>query len=313
MSSHDRGQLGGRESRPRRILYVVGCGRSGSTILGFALGNLARAIDLGEVLDFVKFRGQPNGFGPETDNYRFWSGLLTGIEKRLGKRIDFDRLRSLQARVDTHTALLLALIPGWRQAERAEWRTFLRALYDTLLDDPRFDIIVDSSKYPSRLWHLQSIYDERSLHVIHLLRDPLALARAFGTGEQSVSRGFVPSMMYYLYINASASLLTLGEKWRSTYRLFYEDFVADPESQLRRICEAFEFDPGASLTLIREERPLPRGFIFNGNRMRVLPSIVLKKRARDTLRELGWRRRVADVAVRLFRSETGSPNSRQDR
>lgn len=60
----------------KRIIYIVGCGRSGSTLMGFALGNIAGALDLGEVMDFLRFRGHPNGFDSDSDNYQFWDGVL---------------------------------------------------------------------------------------------------------------------------------------------------------------------------------------------------------------------------------------------
>jgi hypothetical protein len=80
---------------PKRVIYIAGCGRSGTTILGFALGSMGRTIDLGEVVDFVKFKGRPNGFGPDTPNYSFWDDVMRDVAAKLST-LDFDSLEYMQ-------------------------------------------------------------------------------------------------------------------------------------------------------------------------------------------------------------------------
>jgi hypothetical protein len=41
----------------KKLIYIMGCGRSGSTILGFILNNGNSCLDLGEVIDFLKRKG----------------------------------------------------------------------------------------------------------------------------------------------------------------------------------------------------------------------------------------------------------------
>jgi len=38
----------------KKLIYVMGCGRSGTTILGVALGKGNKCLDLGEVVNFLK-------------------------------------------------------------------------------------------------------------------------------------------------------------------------------------------------------------------------------------------------------------------
>src|SRR5688572_10440001 len=93
----------------KRIIYIAGCGRSGTTILGFALGSIGRAIDLGEILDFVKFKGRPNGFGPGTPNHEFWDSVMRNVSSKLGG-LDFDTLEFMQRKLDSHQALLRSVL-----------------------------------------------------------------------------------------------------------------------------------------------------------------------------------------------------------
>jgi hypothetical protein len=263
----------------KRIVYIAGCGRSGTTILGFALGNMGRAIDLGEVLDFVKFKGSPNGFGPDTANYKFWDNVRSDVASKLCG-IDFDSLKSLERKLDSHQALLRSvLLAGRAQPGGLEqYRGFLKALYERLLKDDRYDVFIDSSKYPSRLHHLLRVFEDETVCVVHLMRNPIELARTFRKDKQSGRKSFLETMLYFFVVNTLIVRVTRGLDESRYQRLYFEDLIAEPVQQVDRIAKAFGLDATMVLQRIRDNLPLPRGFIFNGNRMRVRESVRLERR-----------------------------------
>ena len=55
-----------------KVVYIMGCGRSGTTLLGVILGNSRGALNVGELVDYPKFSGIPSGFDAESDNFKFW-------------------------------------------------------------------------------------------------------------------------------------------------------------------------------------------------------------------------------------------------
>ena len=73
-----------------KIIYIMGCGRSGTTILGYILGNGEKACDLGELIDFIKREGQPNGFGLETENGQFWHTIRQRMKGDIGVIFSYD-------------------------------------------------------------------------------------------------------------------------------------------------------------------------------------------------------------------------------
>jgi hypothetical protein len=290
-------------SASKRIIYIAGCGRSGTTILGFALGSIGRAIDLGEVLDFVKFKGRPNGFGPDTPNYAFWNDVMHDVAARLSV-LDFDALECMQRRLDSHRALLrsMFLSHGKPRDGLRRYHAYIQALYDRLLKDDRYDVIIDSSKYPSRLQHLLQVFKGETVCVVHLMRNPIELARAFRKDEQSGRKSFLETMLYFFVVNSLIDHVTRDLDESRYQRLYFEDFISEPVQQIGRIAKAFGLDATAALQRIRDNEPLPRGFVFNGNRMRVQQSVRL-----EPLRRVGGKRTMVERGIeRAFEAWFGS-------
>lgn len=298
----------------KKIIYVVGCGRSGTTLLGFALGNAARTLDLGEVLDFVRFRGRPNGFGTETENYEFWQSVLRGIEEEFGE-VDFVRLASLQASVDNHTSVLPLTVLGsfFRRRDVADYRRFLNCLYDRIQMHDSFEFFVDSSKYPSRLLHLRKVYSDDRIRVIHIIRNPIELARAMRSTEQSTPRSFFQAMLYFFLINSFSLLATRGLGRTRCLRLHYEDLASEPEATLKQIGDTFSIDTVPAIESVREGEPLRRGHIFNGNRMRMQECVIFRRSSGLTAKR-SWVERVVEGMARVaFGASTQSDRSRPAR
>jgi len=272
-----------RASDLGRLVYVVGCGRSGTTILGFCLGNAAGAIDLGEVLDFARFRGQPNGFEPGTENYQFWQRVgaqLHGDRRWPG----FDAFGALQKRFDRHASLLPVALLGRLLVPfgLTRYRQALAALYESIFQEAGNRTCIDSSKYPSRLLHLAAILPPERLAIVHLIRDPAALVEAFSRDDQGPPRAAAPALLYYAFVNSAARCLIARHRAIPSTKLHYEAFVAEPEALLRAVGRRIGLDVEAAISKIASATPLRRGYIFNGNRMRIQPEVVLRRAPPDS-------------------------------
>lgn len=264
----------------KKIIYILGCGRSGSTILGFCLGNADNTLDLGEVIEFAKFKGHPNEFHPGSENYAFWESVVKQIEDSQGV-IDFDRLLKLQKRFDNHYLfLLLLLFPEFLLAPFGlrEYRKFLKLEYDSIFCQSEHGWYVDSSKYPTRLLHLRAIYGADRIKVVHLIRNPGALANAFQNKDhQSKTKSFLASMVYYLTINLFSVFIYFLTPPENRIHITYEKLVQFPTEYMELLGKKFHLDVQELSMKIENKLPLQRGFIFNGNRMRKKESVVFRK------------------------------------
>lgn len=183
-----------------KLIYVVGCGRSGSTILGFCLGNAEEVLDLGEVLDFAKFKGRPNGFDRNTENYLFWNRIVQILLSN-PEWVGFDEFLRLQKIFDSHYFLFLSVLPNFilNYWGLQKYRRQLEILYMAIFLSNQAKFFVDSSKYPSRLSHLLAIFGDHNIFTIHLIRNFYGLHKSMRGDAQGKSHTTSNIVLYYIY------------------------------------------------------------------------------------------------------------------
>lgn len=58
----------------------------------------------------------------------------------------------------------------------------------------------------------------------------------------------------------------------------YEELIQQPEATLRGIGDRFGLDVGDVIQKVERDMPLRRGYVFNGNRMRMQEQVVFRKK-----------------------------------
>lgn len=282
-----------------KLIYVVGCGRSGSTILGFCLGNAEDTLDLGEVLDFAKFEGKPNGFDSNTENYQFWNKVVQTLLSN-PEWVGFDEFLKLQKIFDTHYFLFLSILPSFilNHLGLQKYRRQLEILYTTIFLSYPAKFFVDSSKYPSRLLHLLAIFGDRNILTIHLIRNFYGLHKSMRDSAQGKSHTTINIILYYIYINTFAKLVMIGVSKERKRVILYENLLENPISVLSDIGNTFSLSVEPLLQKIESGDSLQRGYIFNGNRMRTKDSIVFHSKGPPVSSESG----VFKILHRILRS-----------
>jgi hypothetical protein len=138
-----------------RVLYVLGYGRSGSTVLGMALGQHPGLVNLGEISTLPTFIPGPTYIPPRAcgcllplDQCPYWQG----VARRVG---------SMAALAQDGTSLSPTM--GWRRyapwlpapsAELPRWGAATAAMYRATIAEAQATVAVDTSKGASRAWWL---------------------------------------------------------------------------------------------------------------------------------------------------------------
>jgi hypothetical protein len=214
-----------------RWVYVAGEGRSGSTLLGSLLATALGAFDCGELhrLWVSRVDGRLCTCGAEVARCAVWSAVAEDVRDHL--RLPDDEAIAEIARGRLRQRQLLgARLPGPHRDELAlRWAT--EAAIERVTGASAF---VDSSKLSSVLWTASHL--PRSLGVVHLVRDPRAVAFSWSRptpdpslrGAPMEQKSVVRSATDWLRAHATAERVLARLEGDRVVRVRYEDLARDP-------------------------------------------------------------------------------------
>lgn len=244
--------------RPK-VVYVMGSGRSGSTILGVALGNCDGVFYAGELDNWLVRSGTPVLGGLERT--RFWSTVrddVAGARELFGNRAQRDLERSFAP----------FRIHRWRARRRLRkgYRRVTEDLYGAIARAAGVTHVVDTSHFPLRARELQALAGI-DLYLIFLVRDPRGVVDSFNMhlnrNDVTERRLRVLSTNANLWLTHLLSVLVFLRQPRERRMLLrHEDLLANPEGTLRQILDRIE-----SAAELPDLTALGTGVPLNGNRL----------------------------------------------
>lgn len=239
-----------------KVLYILGAGRTGSTIFGRMLGQFPQACHVGELMNIwlVGFiRNRPCGCGIPFDECPFWKAV---VQEAFGhpSNVDPQEMLNLMDSVGRIRNLPYRFAPRGTSRYRdnlARYVNVLGSLYQAIGSVAGARVIVDSSKSPSRGLLLNSVPGLQP-YLLHLVRDSRAVAYSWSRERRGpeVVKGWHPYILPkspvgvalgWNVTNAAAQLTRLSNK--RYRRVRYEDFADNPKSVLLQIAEFLEEPP----------------------------------------------------------------------
>lgn len=255
-------------ARSPRVIYIMGMGRSGTTILDVLLGNCEGVVSGGELtyaIRDVMIRNVECSCGAHARECRTWSRVAQEC------RWTDDSATTLDAcmrYVDWHTRFLLQTLGLTSKDILREYQNINQQLFAAIATISGKQIVVDSSKYPGRALALTRVLPNE-VQVICVTREPVGLIAAFNkphVDEQKPKRPLSVAAYYiYLLIAFRAAM------WRlrgSVLLVKYEDLVSQPAMQVTRIAEWAGLDPRVACERLQSNAALEVGHIVTGNRLR---------------------------------------------
>jgi Sulfotransferase domain len=254
--------------RPLRILFIVGPTRSGSTLLSRVLNEFRGVESIGEgiSLDLAfqssRVQGLARGAAKSTlaphdarrDASRRFSGLC-GCGEALPDCPVWGRIEASvfgdppdythwdwDAARPSVTQLLAGGARGWLEQQPAERGRFAESVYRELADVTHAQIIVDDSKSPLYCYFLaQQPWAE--VVPVRLIRDPRATAASWSHLKRypGIASGGLPAHPAAHAVVAWLKRVLLADHLFDGCGpvLRYEDFVADPIRNARRLLDFF--------------------------------------------------------------------------
>ena len=267
---------------PVRLVYILGAGRCGSTLLDVILGSHPDICSTGELFHFpesVLDRPQPCSCGAVGNACTFWSGVRADIEQQFPASY-LKRGRRYESTRSLPRTAILAATPG---SSVDLYARRLAVLLRAISAQSQRPIVVDSSKYPSRgliMWRTRSMGND--VRYIHMVRDGRGLLWSKRRTLDGQGLGLAPrerttgDLAVWWVLSNVLSTLLFGFRRGRYLRVRYEDLMSDPAATLERIGRFIGVDLADVVAAIRNQQPLPVGHVVGGNRLRFNRALVLK-------------------------------------
>jgi hypothetical protein len=235
-----------------KVIYIVGKGRSGSTLLDIALNSIPGFFSTGELWrrwGDAAFEDYTCGCGKTLENCELWADVLTRSLRLTGTQFDEVVTSELVLEWERQTE-------RWHKVPRllgrraedleadsiiARLRHFKTTVYQRIASVLGTDVIVDSSKIPFLLGPLGLLPDIDGF-IIHLVRDSRAVAHSWRRAKTFLPDDTRPMPRFGPVYSAMSwnarNVLSeyVGRRQGDRYlRVRYEDFVDSPREILERI------------------------------------------------------------------------------
>ncbi len=253
---------------PTKVVYLMGAGHSGSTILGVALGNCEGCFYAGEVEEWLVRAGQPQWGG--SDRQRFWGDVTEQVDGRglFGPAVNrFVERSSAALRPDRWIS---------RARMLRRYRRVCAELFGAIARTADARYVIDSSHFPLRARELEKAKGIE-LYLIFLVRDPQSVVdsntRELSAHEVAERRWRALEMNANMWLTQLLSIAVFLRHPRER-RIFlrYEELIADPEGVLRELLDTL-----GSTAAIPDLQALSIGMPLQGNRLIRTDTIALRR------------------------------------
>lgn len=271
------------DEKPINIIYLLGAGRSGTTMLATVLNNRPKIHTVGEMhqfLDYV-YENKDCSCGKNISQCNFWSPLLQEMNLELLKnKANVERSNILEKHHNIPLYLMGKPLDG-------RYKNMTDMIFRNIQKKISKPWLLDSSKYIARYLLLRK---NKSINLkgIYLVRDVRGVVYSFGKNVQT-HKNPLSAIIYYTLINFWAQWVTFFD--RRIVKIRYEDFINDPDKIIQKI-EKHLFGNAETLTNLNNTTfEIPH--IIAGNRLRSQKQLVIKK-------DLKWKEEIPRAKQLLY-------------
>ena len=260
-------------AQPVKVLYVMGSGHSGSTILGVALGNCEGMFFAGELQNYLSRYGEPVLGGLE--RRRFWAA----VRARVPEASELYGARAHRL-LERSSAVLRVADMRAARALRARYRELSASVLAAVAAAADAEYVIDTSHFPLRARELARA-EGVELHVILLVREPqpvvASITRLVNQHDLLKRRLMTLKTNADLWLTYALSLAVfLRQPEQQRILVHYEDLIAEPEAVLAEILEHC-----GSSAAVPDLQALRTGLAIHANRLIASEVVALKRSASE--------------------------------
>ena len=294
---------------PVKVIYIAGYGRSGTTLLDVALGQIDGVLGAGEITTLSRHvwsNGEFCACGATVAECRLWQDIVRRWQH--GDKPDMlDAYHRSQRRHELLFSPSRAFDALAGRAGNSSYAVRTARLFAAITEMSGCPVIVDSSKLPGRGQALARV-PGLDLYVVHMVRDGRGVAWSLRKPhlraiEKGVQRELHPKPLLHValrwsLVNLEAERLCATVGRERSLRVRYEDFVDDPAGTVDMILALVSGEQTHAMSLDMQA-PIAPFHQMAGSRHRMSKSIAIS-------RDEKWKHEMPAGQQRLF-SVLGAP------
>lgn len=260
------------------IIYLMGAGRSGTTILASLLGASKDILTIGEMHQFLEHivYDKNCSCGKSLEKCEFWTTIVSDYyEKDIS---ELKKMDDYMVAIESHSKIPLSFFKS-----NDEHVKFHEDFYARITKLKPSKYYLDSAKFISRVLQLRKS-DKLNVKIIYLVRDVRGVINSFAKNVQT-QKNPISTIIYYTMINTAAQIV----KWtypKEILKLKYEDFIENSTDTLDKIERFINTDLTDVKYVITHEKYIDMPHIIGGNRLKSKSKIKLRK-------DLAWKTNIS--------------------
>lgn len=259
-----------------KVVYILGLGRSGTTLLDIVLGNMENAISCGELNRYPYEEGRPYQYPDDHPAQKLWMSIKQEFDVRY-PNTDWKRMVELHRQFEFHGQFGFNYLGLYNKAKFSEYLDFVERVYELITEKTGQQILIDSSKYSSRALSIGRS-EKVDVTYLYIKRRPSSVVASFAKKdvEQNSKSWFAANLYYFM-----ASKLCHLAFWRlkgkhRAISVRYEDLMNDPKKYFGLIGEQLDVDASEVISKLESSTPFLGGTIYYGNRVRLREEVSLR-------------------------------------
>jgi hypothetical protein len=257
------------EQKFPKLIYIMGTGRSATTILEILISNNPGICGVGEITHIFRdglCRNVSCSCGEKAHHCVLWGNVFKN--NHLSKSLPL-YYKKLFHRVDWHSGFIKHVMGFFSNNQKKDYQRINYFLFKRISDINDCQVIVDSSKYAGRAIALSRAFPGK-VKVICLTRSPVGLINAFTrieTGEQK------PKMIhaiitYYLFVMLCCRIAINIIGNHNCTVITFEQLMKEPEKVLTKIERLIDIRLDKTRQKILEDDFFKIDHIVTGNRLK---------------------------------------------
>jgi len=250
----------------KNILYLLGSGRSGTTLLATVLNSTSSIHTSGELHQFYTYLKDRStcSCGASINDCEYWSLILKDLNLSTKEIYTFEKKQNNE---EFHRYIPFILL-GKKPSK--DYISSQENLFTSLTKNNDKNWILDSSKYIARFLLLNQI-PSLNIKGIYVVRDVRGVINSFNKQVQTPKKP-ISTIFYYLLTNFFGQLICWLNK--DVVKLKYEEFIENPQATIDQIYnKLLGYNHGA--ISLEDNFIIPH--IIGGNRLKRNKTIKIKK------------------------------------